>query len=583
VLADLASSFPGARAYLESRGHWEGPIEYVVADSEDFRSHRNFREMKSGGETLSIQFADKEPNGLKNGDTLRVDGVRAGDQIAAYNGSIETASANGNRRPPTLPPCTTIGPQKTIVLLVTMPGASLPENVTTPGVWDSFFSTGGTLLSLTDYWRENSYGATWALGDVAPGTAGGWYTLDQVYDDTQRAEIRAAAISAADPDVDFTQYSRVFLIINGMTITTNYTGFGTIGCGTLSSTDGNFIASTSWIRATAYTDNVRGAFLSMHEGGHNLGLHHSNSRDFDAEALGMPGVAGVVEEYSDVFSSMGRGVGHYAAPHKSRLGWLPTQVLTVTGSGAFALQPTEVPGSVQALKIRRGTDNDNWIWVEYRQPLGIYDARLAAPVIHGQVNYLDASESHIYSGGMVHYQDATTGNFSHLLDMTPLSRLGNTTPIIADDWLDPALVGAWQDPYTGLSITTSNPTGSALTVSVTYGMGACIEANPTVTISPPNPGAKRGQSVTYSVTVTNNDTSPCFTKTFDLASSLPEGWSTTFSQNPVNIPAGSSLSVSMTKAVPTNAALATHVVDASATSGTYSATGIASVTVKPGK
>jgi hypothetical protein len=297
----------------------------------------------------------------------------------------------------------------------------------------------------------------------------------------------------------------------------------------------------------------------------------------------MPGVAGVVEEYSDVFSSMGRGVGHYAAPHKSRLGWLPTQVLTVTGSGAFALQPTEVPGSVQALKIRRGTDNDNWIWVEYRQPLGIYDARLAAPVIHGQVNYLDASESHIYSGGMVHYQDATTGNFSHLLDMTPLSRLGNTTPIIADDWLDPALVGAWQDPYTGLSITTSNPTGSALTVSVTYGMGACIEANPTVTISPPNPGAKRGQSVTYSVTVTNNDTSPCFTKTFDLASSLPEGWSTTFSQNPVNIPAGSSLSVSMTKAVPTNAALATHVVDASATSGTYSATGIASVTVKPGK
>ena len=170
VLSDLDSSFPGARAHLESRGRWEGPIEYVVADSDDFRSHRTFREMRTGGETLSIQFADKEPNELKNGDVLRVDGVRARDQIAAYNGTtVEKASANGNRRPPSSPPpCTTIGPQKSIVLLVTMPGAALPENVTPSGVRDSFFDTGGTLLSLTEHWRENSYGATTAIGDVAP-------------------------------------------------------------------------------------------------------------------------------------------------------------------------------------------------------------------------------------------------------------------------------------------------------------------------------------------------------------------------------------------------------------------------------
>ena len=118
----------------------------------------------------------------------------------------------------------------------------------TPACGTAFSTRAGSLLSLTEHWRENSYGATTAIGDVAPGTSGGWYTLDQVYDDTQRSQIRAAAISAADPDVDFTQYSRVFLIINGMTITTNYAGFGTIGCGPLSSNDGNFIASTSWIR-----------------------------------------------------------------------------------------------------------------------------------------------------------------------------------------------------------------------------------------------------------------------------------------------------------------------------------------------
>ncbi len=446
VLSDLDSSFPGARAHLESRGRWEGPIEYVVADSDDFRSHQNFREMKTGGETLSIQFADKEPNGLKNGDVLRVDGVRARDQIAAYNGTtVEKASANGNRRPPSSPPpCTTIGPQKSIVLLVTMPGAPLPENVTPLGVWDSFFDTGGSLLSLTEHWRENSYGATTAIGEVAPGTSGGWYTLDQVYDDTQRSQIRAAAISAADPDVDFTQYSRVFLIINGMTITTNFAGFGTIGCGPLSSNDGNFISSTSWIRENSFTDNVRGAFLAIHEAGHNLGLQHSNSRDFDTEALGAPGVAGVVEEYSDVFSAMGRGVGHYAAPHKFKLGWLTTQVLTVTGSGAFALQPTEIPGSVQALRIRRGTDNANWLSVEYRQPLGLYDTRLAAPVTHGQVNYLAATQSRIYSGASSTMKTRQPADQTHLFNMTPRSHEVNTTPIIADDRFDPVLAGFWQ-------------------------------------------------------------------------------------------------------------------------------------------
>jgi hypothetical protein len=122
VVGDLASSFPGARALLESHGTWEGPIEYVVADSVDFRSHRNFREMTVGGETLSIQFAGPEPAGLANGDVLRVNGVCAGTQIAAYSGTIVLASSSANRRPSSPPACTTIGPQKGIVLLVTMPG-----------------------------------------------------------------------------------------------------------------------------------------------------------------------------------------------------------------------------------------------------------------------------------------------------------------------------------------------------------------------------------------------------------------------------------------------------------------------------
>jgi uncharacterized repeat protein (TIGR01451 family) len=259
----------------------------------------------------------------------------------------------------------------------------------------------------------------------------------------------------------------------------------------------------------------------------------------------------------------------------------------VTSSGSFSLQPAELPGAIQALRIRRGSDNANWLWLEYRQPIGIYDTKLAAPFVYGlapnQIFYLDAGASQIYSGGLIHYEDATTGTYSHVLDLTPQSLVGVLSPLVPDDWLDPALAGLWQDPYTGVSITTSYPTSSALSVSVVYGTGSCVEANPTLSISPANPSAKRGQTVTYSVTVTNNDTSPCSARAFDMSSSLPAGWTTFFAQNPVTIGAGSSASVSMTKTIPSDAAAATYPVDASATNGTYSATGSASVTVKPGK
>ncbi len=113
VLSELAAAFPEGLAQLETRGTWEGPIEDIVEDGEDFRTHRRIRTMSVGGETLVIQFADAEPNGLKNGDVLRVNGVRAGTQVAAYGGSVKVAAA----KPSPAPQCSTLGPQNSIVLL----------------------------------------------------------------------------------------------------------------------------------------------------------------------------------------------------------------------------------------------------------------------------------------------------------------------------------------------------------------------------------------------------------------------------------------------------------------------------------
>jgi M6 family metalloprotease-like protein len=611
VVTELAAAFPGARRSLESHGRWEGPIEYIIEDSTDFRSHRNIRAMSVRGETLYIQFAGPEPDGLQSGDVLRVEGVRAGNQVAADSAFSKVVQGAKPTPPPPSLTCSTLGDQPTIVLMVTMPGAALPvdnpatldfdEGVSRLRIQDMFFNNGddpapaGTNeismsydpnVSLTDFWQENSYGVTKTSpnSQVALGPIGdGWFELDRVYSDSETNLIRAAAIAAADSVVRFTDYTRLFIVINGMAQESTWGGLGTIGCYTLSSGDGNFIASTSWIRQGFFVNenNHRGAFVAAHEGGHNLGLRHSNSREFGAEVLGTP-VAPVApgeeEEYDDSFSAMGRGLGHYAAPHKSRLGWLPGMVQTITTSQpGITVSPTESNGITKALKIRRGTDDANWFWLEYRQPFSKYNGALSAPFRTGlgvnAIQYLDAAISGIYTGGLIHYQDSTTGAASHLLDFTPQSLTVEVSPEpqAPIDWLDPVLVPRmapalpWVDIYTGTSIATPE----------------CIASDPTVTISPANPSAKRRQTITYTVTVRNNDTSVCGPKTFNLTSTMPVGWTSVFTPATLTVPASSVASVSLKKTIPATEAFGTYSVDATATSGIYSGSATASATVKP--
>jgi M6 family metalloprotease-like protein len=578
LIARLSAAFPASASRLEANGSWSGPIEYVIEDGLDFAAHRNIRTMDAGTETLSLQFAGAEPPGLKNGDIVRATGVRIGSVLAVSDATIVAPAADG---PLT---CSPAGPQNSIVLMVTMPGAPAPATITANDVHDTFFSE--SQPSLSAYWRENSYGQTWAQGDVR-----GWYTLDRVYSCDESAAIRAAAIAAADGDVDFTQYTRVFVIVNGMSGTCTWGGLGTLACGSLSSGDGTFTASTSWMRPGFFNpdDLLRdGVQIAAHEGGHNLGLRHANSRDYGSTPLGSPGDAGVVTEYGDMFSSMGRlrnntypepwiGFGHYAAPHKRQLGWLtPEQAPAITASGSFLVEPAEQAGaSIQALRIVRATQKvrgqmtTHSLWVEYRQPVGPFDSTLYPQV---------------FTGALVHYEDSTNAGASHLLDFTPNSSIPEPTaqPDVAD-WSNPALVGTWTDPHTGLSITTSGATPAGLLVDVAFGPVMCVRANPTVSISPDNPTALAGSAVGYTVSVTNNDSQPCSNRTFTLSSALPGGWQTAFSSSSVTLAPSASTSVSMTKSVPPGTAEGTYAVDAAATStdGAHSGYDTASCTVAP--
>ncbi len=125
--------------------------------------------------------------------------------------------------------------------------------------------------------------------------------------------------------------------------------------------------------------------IAAHEGGHNLGLNHASSLDFAPLVLGPPGVDGVHQEYGDRFSVMGGGeggslLGHYSAPHKSKLGWLdPSSIPNVETDSSSVIKPLENATGPRSLRIRRGPGIDDWLWIEYRQPIG-YDSTLAASI-----------------------------------------------------------------------------------------------------------------------------------------------------------------------------------------------------------
>lgn len=540
---DLAARFPAVANSLEQHGTWTGASDHLIFDDPARQVRRYQVSINAGSSTIEVYSAGEEPHCV-SGDSLAATGIRVNNVVAAGSTSVTAAAAASLT-------CSTLGPQNSAVLLVDFPGISLPSNVTPTSVNDIFFANSGKSVNM--YWKEASYQQASATGQVF-----GPFTLDRVYSCDEYNLMRTAAIAAADATVNFTQFTRVFIVFPNPG-SCAWAGLGTLGCGTLSSADGNFQASTSWLLATYMGGVDNGVKLATHEGGHNLTLHHSSSRSYGTEALGAVGAAGTLSEYGDPFSTMGSwNFGHYPAQHKVQMGWLPSSnVTTVQTTGSFTILPFEnnVLG-VQALKVLRGTGGNSWLWLEYRQPVGLYDSTL---------------NPQIYGGAVIHQQDSTTGTHTHLLDFTPGSTSG---------FSDAALAGSWTDPYTNLSLAVTGANASGLSVNVGFGALTCdSRVQPTVVISPNNPSVMAGTSYNFSVSVTNQDPLGCGNSAFNLSSLLPSGWTTTFSSPSLTVAPGQTLSATMNKAVPAGFTPGTYAINAVASDANHSTTAANNITV----
>lgn len=424
----------------------------------------------------------------------------------------------------------TTGEQKTAVILVNFQDfPSQPISVA-----DAHALVFGT---TSDYYWEASYQKTFLSGDTL-----GWFTIpvnESLCNNAlfaQEADKMAIASGA-----DLSKYQRVVYLMPYRTC---------MGGG---SNTGSVLPTRMWV-----TSNAFDAQSIIHEMGHTFGLLHSGSLDCGATVTGSSCTS---NSYGDPADTMGSGSArHFNATHKEKLGWLNASgqpsIITVGASGSYTIAPFETTGAgAKALKIARGVDpvsgNMSYYYIEYRQPVG-FDAGL------GTVGNL-AQGVQVRTGGV--------DQVSSLLDMTPDSAPTSTYTDMRDAAL--AVGRSYTDSAAGVTITLRSADANGATIDVQMG-GAptptCTRAAPTLSLSGPTASVAAGTTITYTVTLTNKDSSACAATTFNLARSIPSGWSGSLGTNTLTLSAGVSASTTLSVTSASTAAAAGYSIGAGSSS-----------------
>lgn len=493
--AAVRSSLPvAAQAYVEKRMQVEGALEVQVEDRSD--GHRYHYALETATKRLSLHFAADPPTDLLSGAKIRAKGVQVDGALALTSGSTSVQALSA-------PLSNTFGEQKTLVILVNFQdGATQPYTAAT--AQNVVFGT------TSNFDLENSFQQTWLTGDVV-----GWFTIplsSTVCDTSSLATYAKQAATAAG--VTLSNYSHyVYAFPNNACA---WWGLGSVG--------GN--PSQAWINGSFRLKVV------AHEMGHNFGLFHSKAWECGTTTLGSSCSS---IEYGDSVDMMGNpSIGHFNAFQKERLGWLDygasPPITTVQTGGVYALDPYEtVSANPKALKILKSTDlttgKKTWYYIEFRRPVGV-DSFLS-------------SNSNVLNGVVIHTGSESNANSSYLLDLTPDT----------SSWSDPALTvdQSFLDPESGVTITPMSVESTGATVAVSFGPLACVPANPTLSLSPAETQwSQPGASVTYTVTVTNNNNAGCTASDFNLQIAAPSGWVGAFAAPTLTLSPGTSASTALT-------------------------------------
>lgn len=471
IPADLQNDF-------EKRTEITGELEVIYECDGESDILKYF--IKTDEERLPLYFAKQPDRELMTGSRVRVKGVRVGDAVLLESDvestdfqTLESIAAN------------TFGEQKVLVLLVNFQNDTR-QPFTLAQANDLFFNTANS-ASVTNFYRESSYQQTWLTGN-----ASGWFTLPINTGDCNGTSTASAARQAAsNAGINLSLYNRFVYVYPKMTACT-YGGMAGVN------------GSEAWINGSMYLSVV------AHELGHNFGIYHSRSKDCGTEVIGN---TCTTTEYGHMADMMGYPTitGHFNAFQKERLGWMnygnSPPILTVQTSGNYFITASSAQDlGTKALRIQRVSGE--YYYIELRRPIG-FDATLSPTLMNGVVVGLNQPVSSV------------SGKENYQLDMTP-----ETTY-----WTDAALpVGrSYTDAGAGFTITPVSVDNNGATVNINFGsQPTCVMANPTISATPTaTQWIGAGSAVTYSVTVTNNNSSSCSANTFNMQNSVPSGWSAT--------------------------------------------------------
>ncbi len=283
--------------------------------------------------------------------------------------------------------------------------------------------------------------------------------------------------------------------------------------------------------------------------GHNFGLYHSRALDCGTTTLGSSCSS---IEYGDYVDVMGATTLATTTRSRRSASGAELRVLAADHDGFgerdLHARGLRARGPPKALKILKSTDpttgKNTWYYVEYRQAVG-FDGFLA-------------SNANVLNGILIHTGSESSGNSSDLLDLTPATSA----------WSDPALVvgQSFNDPDAGVTITTAWATATEAGVTVELGPMTCAPANPMVALSPSqSQSVPAGTTVTYTVSVTNQDNAGCVASTFGLQAGVPAGWTAPFGTSSLTLSPGATTSTTVQVTSPASAAAGSYTIGVSAT------------------
>ncbi len=501
IIPSVSKNFPQfVQDSIEQEVTIQGDYQFFHADNFDGENLDYSHQITTENKTYDLYFEGRRDKELAQVESkIKVTGLAFGNKI--FITDLHNIKKITSKEPKIAGVSTKTTKRVAVVLF------NFLNNSTNLITADSARSTTFTgTKSVNAYYQEASYTAWDLQGKLrADGDVFGPYTINYSED------------GITCPYTTWSAAAQTAAAVDGF-VRTNYNSV-VYAWSDLNGTCQKVVGGRAWTSGTStYIVSGYNTATIAHELGHAFGLVHAHAYSCTSGGIKVPiSTTCTVADYGDYVMMGATTSYHFNNIYKNKLGFFSaSNISTITASGTYTIEPIETnTAGVQALKIARSAVSGDYYWLEFRQPYGFDNFSTSSPYVNG----INIRVEHFTQ--------------SYLLDVT--------TPNLTSFTDAPLAVGqVFTDVASGVSVKTVSISSTSATVQVTLGIAPCVRANPAITISPSAQWGTPGQALSYSTTVTNNDTTSCGSSGFTIASTLPTGFTQTPASPLLNLAPGTS-------------------------------------------